>query len=411
MPTSSRYSRIVGILGNALEHQDRALLAFTAPFIAGYFFPEVDKVTAVIEMYGVIVLSLFMRPLGALFFGWYGDKKGRKAGLLLSLFGMSISTLLVAFLPSYHSIGYWSPIGLFCVRSMQNFFGSGEVVSAGVYVMEHTPKAKQSIFSSIFEASTMLGVVLASAQTTFMAYLGYLESSWQWLFLLSGGMGFIFLLCRTLGKESPEFAAPLDKSVNWKELWSERSTLFAVALTTGFSYATYLLSIRFMNAYLKVTTSLTALELTSINTALSLADMVLLPLFGVVGFYLSPIFLMRFSSIATGVIALPLFLMLTQTKSVAAIIFVRLSIMVLGIIFAAPYRMWLQGMVDAKKRCTLLSVGAAVGHLAIEGPLTMLSLLFVQMGNEWMPGLILSVLGLTSALVVKQKALQTRFNL
>lgn len=391
----------MGIIGNVLEHQDRALLAFAAPFIAGYFFPEVDRVTAIIDMYGIIVLSLLMRPLGALFFGWYGDKKGRKAGLLLSLLGMSVSTILVAFLPSYHEIGYLSPLGLFFIRSMQNFFGSGEVVSAAVYVLEHTPQKRQSLLSSIFEASTMLGVVLASAQTTFLAYLGYLESSWQWLFLFSGVLGFIFLLCRTLSSESPEFKGNEDKGINWKELWKERSTLCAVALTTGFSYATYLLSIRFMNAYLKVTTSLSALELTSINTYLSIADMLLLPLFGILAYYLSPLFLMRFSALVTGITALPLFYMLTQTKSVVVIIFVRLAIMVLGIIFAAPYRMWLQGLVETKKRCTLLSVGAAIGHLVVEGPLTMLTLLFVQLGNEWMPGLILSVLGLSSVFVIR----------
>lgn len=398
----SRYSRILGLVGNILEHQDRALLALAAPFIASYFFPETDRVTAIIDIYGVIVLSLFMRPLGALFFGWYSDKVGRKTGLLLSLLGMSLSTVMIAFLPSYREIGYFSPLGLLLIRSMQNFFGSGEVVSAGVYVMEHTPEKRRSFHSAIFEASTMLGVVSASAQTTLWAYLGYLESYWQGLFLISGVLGFFLLLCRTFGKESPEFVSNNERGIKWSELWREKATIFAVALVTGFSYTTYLLSIRFMNAYLKVTTPLSALELTSINTYLSILDMLLLPLFGMVAYYFSPIYLMSFSALVTGVIALPLFWSLASTKSVAMIIFVRLTIMILGIIFAAPYRLWLQRLVDVKKRCTVLSIGASLGHLAVEGPLTMLSLLFVQIGNEWMPGLILSAFGLSSAYVIKK---------
>jgi MFS family permease len=401
MSVYSGYSRILGLIGNVLEHQDRALLSFAAPFIAGYFFSDTDPVTAVIDVYGVLVLSLLMRPLGALFFGWFGDNIGRKAGLLLSLFGMSLSTFLIVVLPSYADIGYWSPIGLFCIRSMQNFFGSGEVVSAGVYVMEHTPIKKHSLVSSIFEASTMLGVVLASALTTLWAYLGLLETSWQSLFLFSSVLGFIVLLFRFLCKESPEFVPIEKKNFRWSDLWKERKTLLSIALVTGFSYATYLLSIRLMNAYLKVTTSLSALELTSINTYLSIADMLLLPLFGLMAYRLSSSYLMIYSSFLTGILALPLFWMLTQTKSVLAIITVRVTIMVLGIIFTSPYRMWLQNLVIARKRCTILSVGAAIGHLASEGSLTMLSLAFVQLGNEWMPGLVLSILGFASAYVIR----------
>jgi MFS family permease len=400
MSVYSGYSRVLGLVGNVLEHQDRALLSFAAPFIAGYFFSDADPVTAVIDVYGVIVLSLLMRPLGALFFGWFGDNIGRKAGLLLSLFGMSLSTFLIVILPSYADIGYWSPIGLFVIRSMQNFFGSGEVVSAGVYVMEHTPTKKHSLVSSIFEASTMLGVVLASALTTIWAYFGLLESSWQTLFLFSSVLGFILLLFRFLCKESPEFIPQEEKKFRLKELWNERVILLSVALVTGFSYATYLLSIRLMNAYLKVTTSLSTWELTSINTYLSVADMLLLPLFGLMAYRLSSSYLMIYSSLLTGVLALPLFWMLTQTKSVLAIITVRVTIMVLGIIFTAPYRVWLQNLVIARKRCTVLSFGAALGHLASEGPLTMLSLVFVQFGNEWMPGLLLSILGFCSAYVI-----------
>jgi MFS transporter, MHS family, proline/betaine transporter len=392
----STVSRISGLLGNIIEHQDRALFAFIAPFIAGYFFPSDDPLTAIIDIYGVIVLSLFMRPLGAIFFGWYGDKNGRRSGLLLSLYGMSISTMAIGFLPSYAEWGYYSPCLLFLIRCMQNFFGSGEVITGGIYVMEHTQEAKRSIFSGFFEASTMLGVLLASAQTAFFAYFGILESHWKLLFIIPGVIGFMIYLLRHYSAESPEFCKEAYDRFSWKAVWRERTAVFAVAMTNGFTYGTYLLSIRFMNTYLKATTSLDSLELTSINTLLSVIDTLILPLFGFAAFYLSPAFVMGFATFATAVLALPLFLWMASAKTISVILAVRLTIVVLGVIFAAPFRAWIQGLVGAKDRCTVLNVGASFGQLAIEAPLTMLSLIFVRQGNEWIPGLFLSLLGLAT---------------
>lgn len=392
----------MGICANALEHQDRALFPLIAPFIADYFFPSEDRITALINIYGVIVLSLFMRPLGAFVFGWFGDRMGRKRGLLLSLYGMSVSTIAIGLIPSYASIGYLSPLFLFLARCSQNFFAAGETVSGGIYVMEHTRKGKQGFISAIFEASTMLGVVIASFQTALLAYVGLLYTHWQWLFYFSGALGFLFYFLRKRSNESPEFDEGITEKITWKALWEERRPLAAIAVTTGFGYATYLLSIRFMNTYLQATTDINAADLTSVNTALTVFDLMILPVFGLAALYIPAGVLMSAAAITTGIFSLPLFLWMMSTKTLPVILFVRLLIVILGVIFTAPYRAWIQALVRPDRRCTVLNMGSALGQLCVEGPLTLFSLLMIRQGVEWVPGICLTILGFGSAYVIRQ---------
>lgn len=397
-----RTSRILGIFANALEHQDRALFPLLAPFVASHFFPAEDHIKALIDIYGVIVLSLFMRPLGALFFGWFGDRKGRKSSLLLSLYGMSMSTIAIGLIPSHQEIGSFSPILLLLFRCSQNFFGAGEAVSGGIYVMEHTKKRKQGFISALFEASTMLGVLVASFQTALLAYFGLLHSHWQWLFYFSGLLGLLFFILRKRSQESPEFNSYPEDRFYWRLLWEERRSLAAVAVTTGFGYATYLLSIRFMNTYLQATTNIGASELTSVNTLLSLLDLLILPLFGLAALYIPAGALMSASAITTGIFSLPLFIWMMSSKTLPVILFVRLVIVIFGVIFAAPYRAWMQELVGPERRCKVLNIGSALGQLCVEGPLTLFSLLMIRQGGEWIPGLCLALLGFGSAYVIRQ---------
>lgn len=392
----------MGICANGLEHQDRALFPLIAPFIASYFFPSEDRITALINIYGVIVLSLFMRPLGAFVFGWYGDRKGRRSGLLLSLYGMSVSTIAIGLIPSYDSIGFFSPLLLFLSRCSQNFFAAGETVSGGIYVMEHTKKGKQGFISAIFEASTMLGVVIASMQTALLAYFNVLHTHWQWLFYFSGALGFLFYFLRKRSYESPEYLEENREKLSWKVVWEERKPLAAIAVTTGFGYATYLLSIRFMNTYLQATTDINATQLTSVNTALTIIDLMILPVFGLVALYIPAGVLMSAAAITTGIFSLPLFLWMMSSKTLPVILFVRLLIVIFGVIFAAPYRAWLQALVRPDRRCTVLNMGSALGQLCVEGPLTLFSLLLIRQGVEWVPGICLAVLGFGSAYAIRK---------
>lgn len=403
MIRKSQFSRWIGLFGSVFEHHDKALFVLLAPFISRQYFPADDLISSVVEIYGVIVLSLLVRPLAALYFGPLADKKGRKAALLISMLGMSATTIGVGLLPSYDVLSWGAPLLLFLLRCGQNFFGAGELTGGAVYVLEHTEFKFKPLIASLFEASVMVGILLASLETTLLAYLDVLETHWHWLFLFAGALGLFGVLLRSIADETPEYEQNEGglSRLGWKEIFKERKTLLVIALTSGFSYGTYILSITFVNAFLKILSPMDALELTSINSTLIFIDLAALPLFGLLSLYFPPRYLMSFAAISTGVLVVPLFAWMSMAKTLTAIILVRLVIVILGVCFAAPYRAWIQGLVNVSQRCTLLNLGGTIGQLLAEGPLTLLSLMFLERDMPIMPAVLLALFGFSAVWAIR----------
>jgi MHS family proline/betaine transporter-like MFS transporter len=150
-----------------------------------------------------------MRPLGAIVLGAYSDRVGRKAALTLSIALMMLGTALIAFMPSYASIGLWAPAGIVLARLIQGFSAGGEFGSSTAFLVEHAPH-RRGFFSSWQVASQGLSLLLAGA---FGAALNGLLTSEQ---LLSWGWRLPFLFGLLIGPaglyirrnldESPEFA-------------------------------------------------------------------------------------------------------------------------------------------------------------------------------------------------------------
>lgn len=395
MKKNSVFNHAAGLFGSILEHHDKALLVLIAPWISQHYFPAEDLANSLVEMYGMIVLSLLVRPLSAFFIGQIADRYGRKASLIISLLGMSLATLGIGLLPFYHEWGILAPLLLFILRCGQNFFGSGELYGGAVYLLEHTSDRYKPFVASLFESSVMLGILLASLETTILAYFGILESHWQILFIIAGCLGLLGLSLRSKAEETPEFISN-QKSLTWKEIWQAKEALLAIIITTGFSYGTYILSITFVNAYIQVLSPLDTWEMTGINTLLIIIDMCVLPIFGWLTFYISPGYMMRFASFSLGILVIPLFAWMISVKTFFAILLVRMVIVILGVCFAAPYRAWIQGLVSVERRCTLLNIGGTIGQLISEGPLTLLSLFFLTQQIALMPAVLMAVLSLSA---------------
>lgn len=400
-------SQWAGLIGNILEHHDKALFVFLAPFISLQFFPSENLITSLVEFYGMLVLSLAVKPLAALYFGSLADRRGRKKALLLSLLGMSLTTFCVWLLPSYLAIGAMAPMLFFALRCSQNFFAAGEREGAAIFVLEHSQEKDKSFVASLFESTTSIGILLASLETTLLAYLGILETHWQWLFLVAGLVSLAALGLRASMQETPEFINEIKPSFTWKELKGHKHALIAIMVTTGFSCGTYLMSITFINAYLRILSPIDPLELTTLNSLLLILDIITLPFFGWLAFRLTPAYLMRFSAIATGLISLPLFIWVGIAQSYLAIVASRIIIVLLGVCFAASARAWMQNLVPANRRCTLMNLGGTMGQLFTEGPFTMLSLYFLQIGVWLMPAALLALLGFGAAWVVHAKEAKT----
>lgn len=205
---------VSSFLGNFIEWFDYASYSYFATTIALVFFPTDNHTVAMLQTFGVFALSFILRPIGALFWGSYGDKKGRKAALAHSIMFMSGASFLIGCLPSYSVIGVGAPILLLLLRMVQGFSASGEYAGAATFLGEYAPTPKRGIYCSLIPASTAIGLLAGSTLATLMA--ANMNSSamvgWGWRvpFLLAGPFGLIVLYIRAKLADSPVYQSMND---------------------------------------------------------------------------------------------------------------------------------------------------------------------------------------------------------
>ena len=205
---------ISSFLGNFIEWFDYASYSYFATTIALVFFPTGDHTIAMLQTFGIFALSFVLRPIGALFWGSYGDKKGRKAALAHSILFMSGASFLIGCLPSYSVIGIGAPILLLLLRMVQGFSASGEYAGAATFLGEYAPTKKRGIYCSLIPASTSIGLLagsfLATAMTSTMSQDAMVGWGWRVPFLLAGPLGLIVLYIRTKLADSPVYQSMND---------------------------------------------------------------------------------------------------------------------------------------------------------------------------------------------------------
>src|SRR6185312_11903467 len=115
-----RKAVIAATIGTTIEWYDFFLYGTAAGLIFGkLYFPNSDPLTATLAAFGTYFIGFVGRPIGAAIFGHYGDRIGRKATLIATLLCMGIATFLIAFVPTYESIGIWGAVILTFLRMVQ----------------------------------------------------------------------------------------------------------------------------------------------------------------------------------------------------------------------------------------------------------------------------------------------------
>lgn len=152
-----------GSIGNAMEWYDFAVYGYFAKILAPLFFPSEDKAAALISVFGIFAAGFVMRPIGALIFGYIGDKYGRKKALLLSVVLMAIATALLGFLPTYAQVGVLAPILLTLLRLIQGVSVGGEFTTSISFIVEVAPANRRGFYGAWTTFSVVAGILLGSA--------------------------------------------------------------------------------------------------------------------------------------------------------------------------------------------------------------------------------------------------------
>ncbi len=208
---------VSSFLGNFIEWFDYASYSYFATTIALVFFPSGNHTVAMLQTFGVFALSFVLRPIGALFWGNFGDKKGRKGALAISIMFMSGASFLIGCLPSYAAIGIFAPALLLLLRMVQGFSASGEYAGAATFLGEYASTKKRGIYCSLIPASTAIGLLAGSTLATVMtaSLSSDALTSWGWRipFLMAGPLGLIVHFIRTKLADSPVYASMTSSSL------------------------------------------------------------------------------------------------------------------------------------------------------------------------------------------------------
>src|ERR1700760_4339383 len=151
------------VSGNFLEIYDFMVYGFYASSIAKAMFPGDNEFISLLLSLATFGVGFLMRPLGAIVLGSYMDKRGRRAGLILTLTLMSVGVLLIAVTPVYASIGMLAPILVIAGRLLQGFSAGAESGGVSVYLSEIAPPGRRGFYVSWQSGSQQVAVMFAAA--------------------------------------------------------------------------------------------------------------------------------------------------------------------------------------------------------------------------------------------------------
>ncbi|MBT2133434.1 MFS transporter [Croceibacterium sp. LX-88] len=205
------------LVGTAVEFYDFYVYATAAALVFGQLFFPAES-TAAQQMFSFMSfgLAFVARPVGAIAFGHFGDRLGRKSTLVGSLLLMGASTLLIAFLPTYAMVGWVAPLLLCILRFGQGFGLGGEWGGATLLAVENAPKGWEARFGSAPQLGAPVGFLAANGLFLLLG-LGLSDqafTAWGWRvpFLLSAVLVVIGLWVRLSIGETPAFKEALEKA-------------------------------------------------------------------------------------------------------------------------------------------------------------------------------------------------------
>ena len=197
--------------GTVFEWYDFFIYGTLAFYISEAFFPTGNATLSLLLTWAGFAIGFGFRPLGAILFGYLGDKLGRKYTFLVTVTLMGIATAGVGFVPAEASIGIAAPIIIILLRIAQGLALGGEYGGAAIYVAEHAPPEKRGFYTSFIQASVVGGFVLSLVVVLGCRWLipEDVFAAWGWRlpFILSIVLLLISLWMRLKLNESPVFRA------------------------------------------------------------------------------------------------------------------------------------------------------------------------------------------------------------
>ncbi|GIH61223.1 MFS transporter [Microbispora siamensis] len=247
---------LASALGTSIEWYDFFIYTTASALVFNkLFFPTLSPIAGVLSAFATYAVGYVARPLGAIVFGHFGDRIGRKKSLVWTLLMMGTATFLVGCVPTYSGIGALAPLLLVVLRFVQGLAVGGEWGGAALISVEHAPARRRSFFGAFAQIGSPVGLLLATVMFTVLNGLLTAEQfeSWGWRlpFLVSIVLVVVGFVVRLRIEETPDFqkskrsdALPIVECLrtSWRQI------VVGLGIFAGGFVAYYLLT-TFMLAY------------------------------------------------------------------------------------------------------------------------------------------------------------------
>lgn len=200
---------MASVTGTLIETYDVILTSLVAGLVFNHtFFPAIAPWIGTLAALAASAAVYVTRPLGAILFGWFGDRYGRLAALKLSIMGTGVATVGIGLVPSAQTVGVLAPILFVVLRLIQGVAFGGEFGGAVLVAMEHAPKKRRFFYGTFANAGSTGGVAVATIVvltcTSIMGVDAFREWGWRVPFLASALLVLIAYIARRM-EETDEF--------------------------------------------------------------------------------------------------------------------------------------------------------------------------------------------------------------
>ncbi len=212
-PSEKEIRLVIGAssAGTVFEWYDFFIYGTLAYILKDAFYATDNETLGLLLVWSTFAVGFAFRPLGAVLFGFLGDRLGRKYTFLVTVTLMGIATAGVGLIPTVDTIGMAAPIIVILLRVIQGLALGGEYGGAAIYVAEHAPPEKRGFYTSFIQASVaggfVLSIIVVLACRALIPAEAFAAWGWRVPFLLSIALLAISLWMRLKLSESPVFQA------------------------------------------------------------------------------------------------------------------------------------------------------------------------------------------------------------
>ncbi|WP_219618371.1 MFS transporter [Brevibacterium aurantiacum] len=405
-----------GAVGSVIEYFDFGVYGYVATILAAHFFASGDPVSNLLNTLLTFAVAFALRPVGALLFGHFGDRFGRKNALAATVIAMAAASGLIGILPTYAAIGLGATLLLVLARCLQGLAAGGELGGAASYVSEKSPNSRRGLFAATTQMGALGGSLLASlCILLFNVTLGEdFMADWGWRipFLIAIPIGLFGLWIRSGLEESEEFkkfkqvrATADAKQRPIRDLFVQYpGKLAGVIGLSILLFSAYYIAYVYVSLHMQTALGFSA-SFAQLSTTITLiVSVALMPWFGHISDRVGrkPVFVG--ATIAGIVLAVPTFL-LFESGGIVAI----MSQVVLGLVDSALMGVAMSTfaeMFPTRVRYTGIAFGFSVGAALAGGTSPYIATWLVEAtGNQLSPAFFLmgtGVITLIAALFLKE---------